>query len=61
MFQKKIDELFSNMQNLLGITDDILIACVDVHSRDYDEMLEKALEISRQSNLELYRAKCIHK
>ena len=29
MFQKKIDELFSDMHNILGITNDILIASFD--------------------------------
>ena len=33
MFQKKIDELFSDIPNVFGIADDILIAGLDVNCR----------------------------
>ena len=43
IFQKKIDELFSNMSNVIGITDDILIAGFDEWGRDYRKMVGKVL------------------
>ena len=41
MFKKKIDELSSGMSNILGITDDILIAGCGEWGKDLDETLEK--------------------
>ena len=38
MFQKKIDELSSNMPNVFGIANDILIASFDEKSRDHDKI-----------------------
>ena len=52
MFQRKIDELFNDIHNVLGIADDIpiagiaddiLIAGFDADGRDHDVRLEQAL------------------
>ena len=43
MFHKKSDELFSDMANLFGISDDILIAHFDKQGKDHDETLDKVL------------------
>ena len=39
MPQRKIDELFSTMQNVFGVADDILIAHFDEWGKNYDETL----------------------
>ena len=43
MFQRKIDELFSNIPNVFGIVDNILIASLDTDSSDHDVSLEQVL------------------
>ena len=55
MFQKKLDELFSCMSNLFGITDEILVAGLglDLLGRDDDEMLEEVPWVCRQASLKL--------
>ena len=58
MFQKKIDELFSGMQNVFGIADNILIACFDKQDKDHDETLEKVLWACGWENLKLNKDKC---
>ena len=55
MFQKKIVELFSGMQNVFGFADDILIAGFDEQGKDHDETLHKVLQICRQENLKLHK------
>ena len=42
MFQKKIDELFSNAVNILGIVDGILIADFDEWGKNHNEKLEES-------------------
>ena len=41
MFQKKIDELFSDIPNVFGFADDILVAKFDANGRDHNERLEQ--------------------
>ena len=43
VFQKKIDELFNDIPEIFGITDDILIAGFDAVGRDHDTWLEQVL------------------
>ena len=50
MFQKKIDEIFSGMPNVFGITDIILIADFDEQGRDHIATLDRVLKICRQAN-----------
>ena len=59
MFQKKIDELFSSMQKVFGIADDILIAGFSKQGRDHNKTLDKVLWICRQENLKLNKDKCL--
>ena len=58
-FWKKIDELFSDMSNVFGIADDILIAGFDKQSKDHDKKLEKVLQVCRQANLKLNKDECL--
>ena len=46
MFQK-IDKLFSNMPNVFGIADDILISGFDGQGKDHDETLDKVFRVCR--------------
>ena len=43
MFQWKIDEIFNDMPNVFGITDDILVIGYDKDDADHDEALYKML------------------
>ena len=59
MFQKKIDELFSNMPNVFGIAYGILIAGFDEQVRtNHNKTLEKVLHVCRQVNLNLNKDNC---
>ena len=40
MFPKKIEELFNDISNVFGITDDILIAGFHADEKDHDARLE---------------------
>ena len=44
MFQQKIDEIFKDLQNKLGILDDILVVGYDSNGKDHDKMLQKVLK-----------------
>ena len=41
MFQCKIDEIFSDMPNVFGITDDILVIGYDKNGADHDTVVHK--------------------
>ena len=58
MFQRKIDEIFKYLPNVLGITDDILVVGYDRYSKDHDDTLQRVLQICRQVNLKLNKDKC---
>ena len=47
IIQKKIDKLFSDMPNAIGIADDILIAGFDEQAKYHDAKLDKVLRICR--------------
>ena len=53
IFKTKIGGLFTCMLNVIGIADDILTAVFDECSKDHDKILEKVLQICRQTNLKL--------
>ena len=53
MFQRKMDEIFKDLQNVFGITDDILVVGYDRDSKDHDDTLERVLQRCRQVNLKL--------
>ena len=53
MFQGKIDEIFNDMPNVLGIADYILAVGYDDDGRDHDETMQKVLQRCRKVNLKL--------
>ena len=59
MFQRKIDELFQGLPNVLAFVDDIFIAGFNDMCRDHDAILNKVLRIYRQANLKLNKDKCL--
>ena len=50
MFQHKIDEIFKNLPNVFGITDDILVVGYDADGNDHDKTLWQLLQICRNVN-----------
>ena len=54
MFKCKIDEIFSDMSNVFGITDDILVIGYDANGADHDAALQRCEEV----NLKLNKEKC---
>ena len=58
MFQHKIDEIFKDLPNVLGIADDILVVGYDSDGKDYDETLWWVLQMCRHVNLKLKKDKC---
>ena len=59
MFQKKIVELFSDMQNVLSIADDILISGFNDQGKDHDITLDKLLWVYQQANMKFNKDKCL--
>ena len=51
MFQRKIDEIFKDLQNVFGIADDISLAGYESEGRDCDEAVQRVLLRCRQVNL----------
>ena len=51
MFQRKLDKIFKNLPNVLGIADGILVVGCDIDGKDHNETLQKVLHICRQVNL----------
>ena len=58
MFQCKIDEIFSDMPNVLGIVDDILVIGYDKNGADHDTAVHKVLQRCKEVNLKLNKEKC---
>ena len=50
-------KMFHELPNVFCIADDILIAGFDDLGRDYNEMVDKVLEICRKANLRLHKDK----
>ena len=57
MFQKKKDELFSDIPNVFGTADDILISGFDADGREHDRILKEVWH--RQLNVKLNKEKCL--
>ena len=49
MFQCKIDEIFSDMPNVFGIMDDILIIGYNEDGADHDAVVHKVLQWCEES------------
>ena len=58
MFQCKIDEIFSDMPNLFGIVDDILVIGYDEDGADHDVAVHKVLQQYEEVSLKLNKEKC---
>ena len=58
MFQCKIDKIFSDMPNVVGITDDILVKGYDNDGTDHEAMVHKVLQMCKEVNLKLNKEKC---
>ena len=50
MFQRRVDELFSNIPNVFCIANDSLTASCNKQGRDHDETLGKVLQICGKAN-----------
>ena len=58
MFQHKIDEIFNDMPNVLGIADDILVIGYDKDGTDHEEAVYKLLKQCQDVNLKSNKDKC---
>ena len=58
MFQCKIDEIFNDMPNIFGITDDILVIGYNKNRADHDKAVYSMLRWCWEVNLKLNRDKC---
>ena len=58
MFQCKIDEIFNDMPNIFGITNDILVIGCDNNDTDHNETVCKVLQRCKEVNLRLNKEKC---
>ena len=57
MFQYKIDETFSDMQNIFGIMNDILVIGYDKDGVDHDATVHKVLRWCKEVNVKLNKDK----
>ena len=58
MFQHKIDEIFNDMPNVFGITDDILVIGYDQDGTDHNEAVYNVLRQCQDVNLKLNKDRC---
>ena len=58
MFQCKIDEIFSEMPNVFGIIDDILVIGYNENGADHDVAVHMVLKQCEEVNLKLNKEKC---
>ena len=58
MFQCKIDEIFSDMPNVFGIADEILVIGYNENGADHDVAVHKVLQQCEEVNLKLNKEKC---
>ena len=59
MFQWKIDKIFKDFFNLIGITDDIVILDYDAECKDCDGTLRSIMQICHQENKNKCHFKCL--
>ena len=57
MVQRKTDEIFKELPDIFGISDDILVVGHEAGNKDCDETLQRVLQICRQINLKLNKNK----
>ena len=58
MFQCKIDEIFSDITNIFGIMDDILVIGYDKNGADHDTLVHKVLCRCEEVSVKLNKEKC---
>ena len=58
MFQCKIDEFCSDMPNVFGIVDDILVIAYDENGADHDAVIHNVLRHCKEVKLKLNKDKC---
>ena len=58
MFQCKIDKIFSDMPNVFGIVDHILVTGYNENGADHDAAVHKVLQQCEEVNLKLNKEKC---
>ena len=58
MFQRKSDEIFKKLPNVFSIADGILVVGYASNGKDYDETIQRVLQICRWINLKLNIDKC---
>ena len=58
MFQHKIDKIFSDMQNIFGIMEDISVIEYDNNDAGHDAVVHKVLQICEEVNLKLNKEIC---
>ena len=58
MSGRKTDEIFKELPNVFSIANDILVVGCIANWKDYDEILQRVLQIFRQVNLKLNKDKC---
>ena len=59
MFQCIRDEIFSDVPNVFGIMDDILVIGYDKHGTDHDAVVHKVLQWCKEVNLKLKKKSVI--
>ena len=58
MFQHKISEIFSDIPNVFGITDDILVTGYNKNGKGHDEAVYNVLRWCKEVNLKLNKDQC---
>ena len=58
MFQCKIDDIFSDMPNVFGIMDDVLVIVYNEDGADHNAKVHKVLRWCKEVNLKLNKDKC---
>ena len=48
-YQRKIDEIFNDMPNIFGITNDILVVSYHDDGRDHNNTVQKVLQTCKRS------------
>ena len=58
MFQRKTDDIFKDLRNVLGIEDDILVVGYDCDGKDHDDTLQNYYKHADRVKLKLNKDKC---
>ena len=58
IFQRKINKIFNDIQNIFGIADDILVIGYDKDGADHDKAVYNVLSQCWDVNLKLNKDKC---